>query len=341
MPKIKIKNLKNYEFKSIQKFIKENYYNKHIFTYNAVLFNFQYKHKKKYNFLLAKLIDKILGIQGYIDYNIYDTSIKNRQIFLALLNVSKSSEIGVSLRLHKEIIKLTNPDFVGVVGINERAHKFHKWLGFKVKLMNHHVLLSPYIRNFKIAQINDLEIKTLILKENTNSYIKISKTNINTLVENNFYKIQHPTKSNLFIINRYLKHPYYKYLVFLTFNRNQPAAIFVIRPIKVKDRYVLRIIDFIGLNKNFKTVINLANALMLQYKAEYLDCYSHGIPNSIFKQSHFIECYNNKDYLIPNHFEPFENKKIEIYCAYKSHINFKNIKIFKGDGDGDRPSILL
>ena len=44
--------------------------------------------------------------------------------------------------------------------------------------------------------------------------------------------------------------------------------------------------------------------------------------------------------IIPNHFEPFEQKNIDIFCAYKNNGNFKNIKIFRSDGDGDRPSRL-
>ena len=44
--------------------------------------------------------------------------------------------------------------------------------------------------------------------------------------------------------------------------------------------------------------------------------------------------------IIPNHFEPFERKNIDIYCAFKSNYKNKIIRLFKGDGDGDRPSIL-
>ena len=44
--------------------------------------------------------------------------------------------------------------------------------------------------------------------------------------------------------------------------------------------------------------------------------------------------------IIPNHLESFERKNIDIYCAYKSNYKNKIIRLFKGDGDGDRPSIL-
>ena len=45
-----------------------------------------------------------------------------------------------------------------------------------------------------------------------------------------------------------------------------------------------------------------------------------------------------KNLIVPNHFEPFENKNIDIIIAYLSfYKNNTNIRLFKGDSDMDRP----
>ena len=50
-----------------------------------------------------------------------------------------------------------------------------------------------------------------------------------------------------------------------------------------------------------------------------------------------IKKKNNQ--LIPEYFEPFVKKNIDLkLCIFKN--KYKNLLIFKGDGDQDRPSIL-
>ena len=51
----------------------------------------------------------------------------------------------------------------------------------------------------------------------------------------------------------------------------------------------------------------------------------------------FLTILSNE--IIPEYFEPFVNKNIDLYSAYIS--NEKNIRLFKGDGDMDRPSKIL
>ena len=44
--------------------------------------------------------------------------------------------------------------------------------------------------------------------------------------------------------------------------------------------------------------------------------------------------------VVPNYFEPFVNKNIDISVGYRKYNNIKgNVRIFKGDGDQDRPTI--
>ena len=76
---------------------------------------------------------------------------------------------------------------------------------------------------------------------------------------------------------------------------------------------------------------------MLKEKHEYIDIYEVGIEDEILENSGFIERVEEDSNIIPNYFEPFIQKNIEIY--YMSNCNSK-FRMFKGDGDQDRPSIV-
>jgi|TARA_Y100000310_G_scaffold269624_1_gene282934 hypothetical protein len=327
------------DIKKFQNFISRYWKKNHIFTINDKVLNWQYKKVNDYNFFVAKKNNNIIGIQGFIPLKHFDKNLDNNQIFLAFRKVIEGKHIGVGLKLHEEVFKECKPKFVSVIGVNEKSHNFLRWQGFNVEKMDHHAILSQSVNKFKIAVVNNLKI--INKKKNKDiSFIELNIKNIKFLLVSNFYKVQIPLKSNNYIINRYLKHPFYKYQVILIMQKKKPEALMVIRPIKINNSLVLRFVDFIGTSKSFLLTYDVSIKLLQKYKAEYIDIYSHGIAKKIFNQAGYINRYKEKSLIIPNHFEPFERKNIDIYCASKSNYKNKIIRLFKGDGDGDRPSIL-
>jgi len=339
MKNINFGKLYPYEVKKFQKFINKYWKKNHLLTINDKVLNWQYQKANDYNFFVAKKNNNIIGIQGFIPLKHFDKNLDNNQIFLAFRKVIEGKHIGVGLKLHEEVFKECKPKFVSVIGIDEKSHNFLKWQGFNVEKMDHHAILSQSVNKFKIARVNNLKIVNKKKNKDT-SFIELNIKNIKFLLVSNFYKVQIPLKSNNYIINRYLKHPFYKYRAILVMQKKKPEALMVIRPIKINNSLVLRFVDFIGTSKSFLLTYDVSIKLLQKYKAEYIDIYSHGIAKKIFNQAGYINRYKEKSLIIPNHFEPFERKNIDIYCAYKSNYKNKIIRLFKGDGDGDRPSIL-
>ena len=327
------------EIKKFQKFINKYWKKNHIFTTDEKIFNWQYKKNSSYNFFTAKKKGNLIGVQGFIPINHFDKNLDNNQIFLAFWRVIEGKHIGIGLKLQKEIVKECKPKFIGIIGLEETTHNLHKWLGFRVEKMDHHVLLSQFVNKFKIAKVNNFKI--FYKKKNKKfSLVKLNTKNIKLLLDSKFYDAQIPLKSNNYIANRYLKHPFYEYLVFLIMIKKIPKALMVIRPIKIDKSLVLRFVDFIGTSKSFLLTYDASIKLLQKYKAEYIDIYSYGISKKIFKQAGYINRYEEQSLIIPNHFEPFQKKNIDIFCAFKSNYKNKIIRLFKADGDGDRPSVL-
>ena len=73
---------------------------------------------------------------------------------------------------------------------------------------------------------------------------------------------------------------------------------------------------------------------MSKYNCEYVDFMEFGWVDLHLKNNGFK--LNNQKCFVPHHFEPFDNKKIEVTLAYKSALDFVCVK---GDCDLDRPSI--
>ena len=78
--------------------------------------------------------------------------------------------------------------------------------------------------------------------------------------------------------------------------------------------------------------------ILKEYKAEYIDLYSYGLPLEVLKESKFLNIKEIKGLIIPNHFEPFERKNIDIKYAYKNLIGGQTVRLFKADADQDRPN---
>ena len=80
--------------------------------------------------------------------------------------------------------------------------------------------------------------------------------------------------------------------------------------------------------------------LLKKHKAEYVDFYSYELPGYLIREAGFINRKEVKDLIVPSHFEPFEKKNIDITLGYKISQSQRQIpvRLFKGDGDVDRPS---
>ena len=81
--------------------------------------------------------------------------------------------------------------------------------------------------------------------------------------------------------------------------------------------------------------------ILQKYEAEYLDFYSYGIPLNILKKAGLINKKKYNKLIIPDYFEPFVNKNIGITIGYKRYNTNGKIRIFKADGDQDRPNYYL
>ena len=84
MKKIKISRLGIKKIKQLQSFIRYYWKKNHIFVINRKFLIWQHKDRSFLTYVIAKLQDKVVGIQGYIPQSHYDSNLPKDEIFLTI-----------------------------------------------------------------------------------------------------------------------------------------------------------------------------------------------------------------------------------------------------------------
>tara|TARA_Y100000994_G_scaffold245058_1_gene246025 strand:+ start:259 stop:1305 length:1047 start_codon:yes stop_codon:yes gene_type:complete len=344
--KYEIEFLREFDYSKVSRFINNEWKEGHILSKSKDLFDWQYLNENKtYNFIVVKKDNEVLGILGFIPSNRYDKSlIKENIIWLALWKISEKIQIkGIGLKMISFLQKNVAHVGIGVNGIIKIHKPMYRALGYQSNNLNHYYSVN---KNYEPQLISaPKKYNHPSLNEKGLKWILLNKNDLENFKEKFSYKIRTNSeikKTPHYFLNRYIKHPYYNYQLYLIPSPNQKeAAIITIRIDKRNSSKVLRIIDFFG---NIE-ILNYAGfglkKIVDKFCVEYIDFWSYGIPDKVMKNFGFKIVDPQQNIIVPNYFEPFENKNVEILFAYK---NIKKLKsefiICKGDGDQDRPNSL-
>ena len=340
MKKIQISRLYIKKIKQLQSFL-QNYWRKnHIFAKNKNFLIWQHKKGSFLTYVIAKLKNRIIGVQGYIPQSHYDPKLPEGEIFLGIFRVIKNILPATGFKIFKFIQKNLAKKFIGSSGKwNEQIANYNKYLGFTVGFMDHYLVTSPYLKKYQILNFNRKLVTPI--RSNSCEFCEIDEKFLKKKKLSNLFRHQYPKKSNIFIINRYLRHPIYKYNVFLLKKYSKPQAIIIIRKVKIGRASALRIIDFIGKQNEISNIGKLIIYLFKKHKSEFIDIYSYGINIKYMERTGFVNRRKINNLIVPDYYEPFVRKNINLMYGYICKYNQENkIRILKGDGDRDRPGII-
>ena len=330
----------------LQKFISENWKYNHILSKNKKLLDWQYMNKNgDYNFVLAMESEKIIGILGFIPSDFFHKRIhvKINECCLALWSIKKNSNIaGLGIGMIQYLKKLFNFNFIYTLGLSDDAIQIYNALKYSVSHLQHFIKINHKKKQFQILKNHE----NFKIKDSSNNKKNYFLTEVYSLEElkliflnlpNNYQDLR---KDFIYFKNRYHSHPFYKYR-YLIITKKNTECIIVMREVSYKSSTALRIIDCIG---NFSAISNISSSLdkiLLDENHEYIDLLQFGIDKQILYKAGFLEINDLNNLVIPNNFEPFEQKNKKIYFAFKNYNNEKQdykINLFKGDGDQDRPN---
>ena len=331
---MKIEKCKTIDKELLVSYIDNFWQKNHILVKNQDLFNWQHLNNSFYNFYVFKNENKICGIIGFIPTNQYDKSLaNNKDYFGAIWSVNKLAPPAAGHFLLKKMISSETPEFIGFVGISEKAKFFYKKWNLEINSLNHYFIINNSFEKYKILKRKVIQKNYLDIEDPNLTLIKIENLSDLKLVHK--YK---PEKTINYLINRYQTHPVYKYSFYgLRNNKNNILCVFIIRKQFYSDRSCLRIVDIYGDIDNIESLKRQFESLLSKENAEYIDVLNYGISETIFKKIGFSKLdFSSDNIIIPNFFQPFVQKNIKIEFSYIS--KYDDFVIFRGDGDQDRPS---
>lgn len=331
----KIRMAKVEDRKHIMGFIKSYWSDSHILAHDQTLFDFQHLENDRLSFAIAlDLKNKIVGILGYISYDYLEN---NQDIVLALWKVIPNlSDPFLGVKLIYFIQENIKPRFIHCVGINKNILGIYKYLGFNTGKLQHYAAFNKSCKKFNIA-VPPANLKSI---NKSKSYIFTETASLNKsldkLYNSDFYEEKVPYKSRSFFMKRYENHPYFQYKFHEVTTKDFFKGFIVSRVINYNNSNALRIIEVVAEDDYIGEIIDEFATTINSSTFEYIDVYLSNLNNKTFQIKNFEDISSSNKIIVPDHFEPFERKNIDIYFMTSSE---QGAILFKGDGDQDRPNI--
>lgn len=310
---------------------------KHIFTRNKKYFDWRFRSSsKKYNILLLKYKKRIVSILCFYPLSQYDNYLKDNKVFFMSLAFNIKNIVPFQMKLLFDyFIKKKKPKIIFTSPL-ENLLNYNKFLGFKFQKLDHYF--------FKIKKKTKIEglknfTKTSRISFNKIDHCRIISENEIKKLKINLFNYQYPLKSKKYLINKYLKHPVFKYIFLGCFENQKITSLIILRVQIYKNLKIGRIVDFVGNQETLYKFNNILCKVSDSKNFEYIDFYNFGILEKNLIKAGFFNKKHFNSVVIPDYFNPYENKNINLYmgiiCKNRQIIN--NINYYKGDCDLDTP----
>jgi len=331
MEKYSIRYAGKEDIPAILKYIDEKWLKNHWLVREPGVFEWQYT-SDKLDFIIGENEEgEIKGIMGYISYDDDD----NRDIALSMWMANPEDGF-LGAQLLSYLMNQVSHRVLFSPGINtSTTERIYKIFGIGTGKMNQWYRLSSRSK-YEIAVVRDKSIKSVPVNTNVSvvRYTSFDEMTRDFNHEKHVKREYVPYKSLSYINRRYFMHPSYSYLVFgVKPDGNETEMVIVLRVQEYNGSKVLRFVDLLGNVSNLKCATSFIDNLMLENDCEYVDTFEVGVDEEELILAGWDKITEVSANIIPNYFNPFVQKNIEIhYCSTD-----KNIVMFKGDGDQDRP----
>ena len=325
------------------RFIDEHWKKGHAIVKSDALLQFQHYNisNDSFNFIVAENAEteEYDALVGYIPVAQYDESlIENGDYWGAIWkrrdDIQNSEINNAAFFVWKKLFRLPYFQSYAAIGISEDAKQIYRASRMNLGYLSHYYILNEKIKDFRIAKnvsevffshSSDLSTEKCIAK-----WIKINEVSSDLKA---FYK---PLKSLVYFKNRYANHPIYEYKFIGVYNNEQMIALLACRIIETNGSKCIRVMDVLG--RLYGNCYDSLKEMLYAEAAEYIDIMNYGISKEVFLQTGFNELDVDGELIIPNYFEPFEQRNVKIELAFKSQ--YDDYVAFKGDSDQDRPNII-
>ena len=315
----------------IMKFIDDHWRKGDTLAKDRAFFEWQFVRKDDVTIILAidDTDNKIFGILGYLPY----TEEEYPDCYITIWRVINSPNHMLGQKLVSFLYDNVKIRYSCSAGLRKKAIKLRALQGKKTVCMDHHYRLSPR-KEYYIARIPDRYIpavdKSCCKLDRISCMDEFASRIPEKILKNSVLK-----KDYKYIKHRYFDHPVYVYECWCIHNDDiGSCAVFFTREEQADGHKAWKLIDYYGDEERIEDLASCVDEIMTERCYEYIDVYSYGIEREVFQRGGFRLCDTGTENIIPNYFHPFLQENVDIYMNYPQ---FDGLKMFRGDGDQDRP----
>ncbi len=338
------------EAAELQAFIQTDWKAGHILAAHREMLDWQHydRRERRYNFVIARHLptNAIHGMLGFIPTNHFDPAIPVCDLWLAIWKVRENVQCpGLGLMLLDYLVEAKQPRTISAIGLRKGVIPVFRALRYQLRMMNHYYLVNPAVSDFHLIGNFDGRYHAQAPQaDSRKQFRECDSAQISALSEhfsgNPFSQNCAPAKSFAYIANRYLRHPIYTYRCFGIIEQERTVGLFVLRLLHHAGSHALRIVDYVGAPDVLRGAFPAFKNLLECYQAEYLDWYNFGLDDELMASLGFLKREPASRVVVPNYFEPFEQKNVNLDVAYYGDSVLTYI-MHKGDSDQDRPNFPL
>jgi len=324
------------DVEALATFIDEHWQRGHVLARSRALLDWQHREPDgSYNFLMAWDGGTLLGVLGYIPTRRYDAALAGANLlWLALWKTRDDARVaGLGLRLLHELAAMEPHAAIGVSGIRLAHPPIYRALGYRVGELTQHYAVSPSAPRRLIAAA--AAVTWPYPRSGDASFVELDEVQLRQL---RFDSRTVPHKTPVYFAERFLRHPFYRYRVFLLSGGGR-RGLLATRLATHDDAAALRLVDFAGDMEVLARSGTGLGALMQESAAEYADLWHWGLPAGVLERAGFARVDPAGPVIVPNYFEPFLARNGRILCAIKAPGGAVPL-VLRADGDQDRPNVL-
>jgi len=334
--------------KALVQFIDQHWKKEHIFVNCKELLDWQHfdRVRKAYNFVIGieMQTQAIHAVLGFIPLSQFDPEIPLERACWMVIWRTQDEARGHKLgqRLLSYLEDTIKPDILSTVGASAMTLPMYQARGYETGRLNHYFILNPDKSAFKLVITKDTGQSCVKARANdANKRIDQASESdiINSTADCFLSQKEMPRKSPGYLINRYFRHPIYRYQTYMIREGKHTTGIIVTRVCRHEGSLAIRIVDFIGPSDSLCGLRDQWIYLLRSINAEYLDFYNAGIDEDDLFASGFTRREDGDGIVIPNYFEPFSKENVEIDYMMKVPTG-QTYRIVKGDSDQDRPNLM-
>jgi hypothetical protein len=320
----------------VTKFIDEHWKLGHILARDRELFEYMYLQKDgRLNFVIAidPLSDEVIAILGYIPSNELHSRISLSMWMSHPDEKLRNRKTGLSVL--RFLINEIKPNSIFSAGINEDTKIVYEFLGYSCGLMDHFVLANKELDEYRILKNPPKSSFFQPFSDRAACSFRTVESEVDLCKILSDLDFDMKLKDSTYLCHRYLRHPRFAYEIREVLVNGETVGVVVFRRLFAMGRSCIRIIDVIGGEKCLETAIYPLIREMLMKRDEYIDLLCWGLDRDQVKEIGFFDRRESDECVVPDFFSPFIQLNIDRWL-------FTNLphteKIFKGDGDQDRPN---